>query len=407
MSNKPGQTCDLAIENVQAMQPGEGIIARSVRIRDGRILAVGGPPASDVDERFDGAGRLLTPGLIDLHTHGIHRFGYEIHPDHIVQGARLLGRYGTTCVLPTLYNVMRPGRLGELEQLASAIPQVAGTCMPGFHLEGPCLALPGAGGDTVPVDLKLLEQQIAATASRVCAMSISPDTPNILSLIERLCDGGIAPFITHTKATVEQTQAAIAAGARHATHFCCVFPCPDETDPGVRPVGAVEAILADPRCTVDFICDGVHTHPIAVRATLAAKGYEAIILITDSNIGAGLPEGIYDSPTGYRIRVAPDEAARVHEPGHPLDGVLAGSALTMDLGMTNLLKWLDLPPEQIWAMGTLNPARLMGWTHKGSLHPGADADLVLWGQDTDGRLQAVRTWLAGECVYQAASVPAG
>ncbi|MFB3902381.1 MAG: hypothetical protein ACE15E_02925 [Acidobacteriota bacterium] len=70
--------------------------------------------------------------------------------------------------------------------------------------------------------------------------------------------------MTHTAATVEQTVEAIEAGARHATHFYDVFPCPPETEPGARPCGAVEAILADPRLSVDFILDGEHVHPVDV-----------------------------------------------------------------------------------------------------------------------------------------------
>jgi N-acetylglucosamine-6-phosphate deacetylase len=107
----------------------------------------------------------------------------------------------------------------------------------------------------------------------------------------------------------------------------------------VRPVGAVESILADPRASVDFIADGVHVHPTAIRAAVAAKGWQGVILITDSNIGAGLAGGIYDTPWGFQIRVSPTTAAR-----HAEKNTLAGSALTMNRGMANLLSWLRLPP---------------------------------------------------------------
>ena len=180
-----------------------------------------------------------------------------------------------------------------------------------MHLEGPFLGLPGAGAQTIPGDVALLDELLAAAGGRVAAMSISPEVPNILPVIERLCESGIVPFITHTQATVEQTEAAIDAGARHATHFYDVFPVPKETDPGVRPVGAVEAILADPRCSVDFIADGVHVHPTAIKAAVAAKGWQGVMLATDSNVGAGLPPGRYASPVGGTVRIAPGDAARM------------------------------------------------------------------------------------------------
>lgn len=393
---------DLIIDNVRVMQPGEGVVAGSLRMRNGKIVELGISEAarSEANRSIDGKGRLLTPGLIDVHTHGIQQFAYEAGPQQIIDGAKVLGRYGTTCILPTLFNVMSRDRLGELEELADSLSRVEGVCAPGFHLEGPFLALPGAGAHTMSGDPALLEDIISATGGRIVAMSISPDTPNIIPVIERLCDEGIVPFITHTRADVEQTIAAIEAGARHATHFYDVFYSPDETDPGVRPVGSVEAILADPRCTVDFICDGVHVHPVAIRAAVAAKGYQGVLLTTDSNVGAGLPEGIYPSPFGYSVKVSPNDAARIHDPTHPHHGALAGSALTMDRGINNLLEWLDLPDEQVWAMGASNPARLLGLTDKGVIRLGADADLVLWEQ-ADNRIRAIQTWVGGECVYQA------
>jgi N-acetylglucosamine-6-phosphate deacetylase len=392
---------DLLIRNVRVMQPGEGVVGDSLQVVGGTIKAIGcndDGPVGDA-QVIDGGGRLLTPGLIDIHTHGLQRFLYEAGPSQLKDCSELLGQYGTTTVLPTLYTVMNRPSLPKLESLAAAIASVKHVCFPGFHLEGPFLALPGAGAETIAGDVALLKDLLDATSGCVTAMSISPDTPGILPVIEHLRREGIVPFITHTQATVEQTIAAIDAGARHATHFYNVFPPPEAPEPGVHPAGAIEAVLADPRCFVDFICDGVHVHPVVIRAAVAAKGWRGVILITDSNIGAGIPSGRYDTPWGFSVKVAPGDAARIDAPGHKNHGLLAGSSLTMDVGVSNLLRWLDLPAEQVWAMGTANPARLLGLENKGSLCCGADADLVLWDEE-DGQLQASRTWVGGRCVFQ-------
>jgi N-acetylglucosamine-6-phosphate deacetylase len=385
------------IRNVRALNPGVGIAGGDVLVRDGRILAVGDvsdAALADVPGAtatvIDGIGRLLTPGLIDLHTHGIGHSLYESGPDGLRAAARELGRFGVTTVLPTIVPQIRDGWIERLGEIAAAIPSVRGVHIPGLHIEGPFMAVGGAACPTLPGDIALLDRILAACDDHIAVMSVSPDTPNIVSVIRRLREKNITVFLTHTRADVEQTEAALAAGATHATHFYDVFYPPDETDPGVRPVGAVEAILADPRVTVDFIADGVHVHPTAIRAAVAAKTWAGVTLITDSNIGAGMPPGVYETPWGYRIQVSAETAAR-----HVEKKFLAGSALTMDRGMANLLRWLTLPPEQTWAMGTLNPARVIGLARKGRLEAGADADLVLWDAD----LRPAQTWLAGESTY--------
>jgi N-acetylglucosamine-6-phosphate deacetylase len=333
-----------------------------------------------------------------VHIHGIGLQMFEYGPEALRAASAMLPSFGTTCVLPTLVpREVGPRLFTRLAEMAAALPTLPGARMPGLHLEGPFMALAGAGCATLPGDVGLLEELLAACGGRMAVMSISPDTPNILPVIERLRARGVVPFITHTRADAEQTAAAIAAGAIHATHFYDVFHAPEETEPGARPVGAVEAILADPRASVDFIADGVHVHPMAIRAAVAAKGYQGVMLITDANVGAGLPAGVYDTPWGYPVRVAPGQGARIAE-GHPMAGALAGSALTMNAGMRNLLAWLDLPPAHIWAMGTSNPARLLGLSRQGSIAEGAHADLVLWNDD----LTPAMTWVGGELVYKEA-----
>ena len=384
----------LLIQNVRLVMPGQRIETGDILVRDGRIAAFGtAPPPAEVSgaECIDGHGRLLTPGLIDVHTHGLMHSLYETGPDGLRATARELGRFGVTTVVPTIVPQIRDGWIEHLGAIAAAIPSVREVHIPGLHIEGPFMAVGGAACPTLPGDLELLDRILAACAGRIAVMSVSPDTPNIVPVIRRLRENNITVFVTHTRANVEQTEAALAAGASHATHFYDVFHVPPETEPGVRPVGAVETILADPGVTVDFICDGVHVHPMAIRAALAAKGWQGVVLITDSNIGAGLPAGVYDTPWGYPVKVSPTDAAR-----HATKNFLAGSALTMDRGMANLLRWLKLPTEQIWAMGTLNPARVLGLDRKGRIEPGADADLVLWEDD----LRPAQTWLGGISTYE-------
>jgi N-acetylglucosamine-6-phosphate deacetylase len=379
------------VKNARVIRPGEGADVRSLIFGD-RII-IGGESAAAV---VDGADQTLTPGLIDLHTHGIGPYLYERSGEDLVGGLKMLPRFGVTSVLPTLYSVLKSQSLPLVEKLGQALSKARGGARaPGFHLEGPFLALAGAGGMTLGVDLIFLRELIAACGGKVVAMSLSPEVPGILAVIEHLIAEGIAPFITHTRASAEQTQRAIDAGARHATHFYDVFPLPQERDAGVRPVGAVEVLLGHPRASVDFICDGVHVHPAAIRAALAAKGAGGIVAITDSNIGAGLPDGTYDTPWGYRVHLTESNAARVADADHPSHGLLAGSGLTLNRAVKNLRAWLDLPEEQIWAMTTSNPARVANLAGLGVIQGGVAADLVLWRDD----LTPSHTWVAGELVY--------
>lgn len=387
----------LIIDDVLLLSPGRGVAHGRIVVQNGRIVAAG--PEAEVPAGavvVQGEGRLLTPGLIDMHTHGFQTFLYENGPEALMAAARALGRVGTTTILPTVVPTRAPAWLEKLAGLASCVDAIHGVCVPGFHLEGPFMALSGAACDLVPGDVGLLNELVTACGNRVTVMSVSPDTPGIIPVIERLRELGIVPFVTHTRASIEQTQAAIEAGARHATHFYDVFPIGPDLDPGVRPAGVVECFLADPRATLDVIPDGCHVQRVVIEMALQAKGWRNVMAITDSNIGAGLPAGVYPTSWGFSVRVEPGNGARVADRSHPAYNGLAGSALTMDVAMNNLGRWLKLPPAKIWAMGTLNPARLLGLKTKGTLAVGADADLVLWDADKT----AARTWVKGELVFE-------
>lgn len=167
----------IVITNVRIVFPGERIAAGSLLLCDGRIAALNPSNTPPDAIKINGHGALLTPGLIDLHTHGIQRFRYhyDTPPEHFEAASRVLGRYGTTCVFPTVVPIDEPNLTANLSRLPPALPKSPDSNMPGIHLEGPFLALGGAACATMPGDLKLLDEILAACENRVAIMSVSPD----------------------------------------------------------------------------------------------------------------------------------------------------------------------------------------------------------------------------------------
>ena len=371
----------------------------AVLCRSGRIVQVG-PSASvraDAGEAIvDAGGGYLAPGFIDLHIHGCLHWLVDHGPADLAAMAGTLPRYGVTGFLPTVC----PRPKGEDAEFLRTLARVdsAGSGVLGFHLEGPFLALPGALPKEAlgASDADRVRSLIAAARPHRAIFSVSPECEGIGDLLPLMTAGGTPAFMTHTRASVEQAQAAIEAGVRHATHFYDVFPAPAEAEPGVRPCGAVEAVLADPRVTVDFILDGVHAHPVAVKMALQCKGLAGVCLITDANIGAGLPGGRHRFAGGMEVEIASRGApARLTGQSHS-PGALAGSGLTMDLAVRNAVRLLGVGLPQAVRMAAANPAAVLGLAdRKGLLQEGRDADMVL----LDESLEVIRTWIGGRCCF--------
>ena len=150
----------LHISNVRLVNPGRSVTTGDLLVRDGRIVATGEIPC-DADtrdaQRIDGRGRLLTPGLIDVHTHGVMHSLYEHGARGLRAAARELGRFGVTTVLPTIIPRPTPEMFACLAEISAALADVREINAPGLHLEGPFMALGGAACPTLPGDLALLE----------------------------------------------------------------------------------------------------------------------------------------------------------------------------------------------------------------------------------------------------------
>ncbi len=389
----------LLIKNANLILPDRVLANHSLLCDEGKIVQIG--PANDFPHEttatvIDASGKYLAPGLIDLHIHGLHTYRIDNGPDDLENICKLLPQYGVTGFLPSVCPRPKPELTKFLGRLAKIKSQAA--VILGFHLEGPFLTVTGAlppeaiGGTADPQRVRALIQ--AASPYRAI-FSIAPDFEDIAELIPIMAQNNTPVFMTHTKASVSQTQEAIALGAKHATHFYDVFPAPTEVDPGVRHCGALEAILADPDVSVDFILDGEHVDPIAVKMALQCKGPDKVCLITDANVGAGLPPGKYDV-FGREIEFAYQGGPARMTDKSDKPGVLDGSGLTMDLAVKNALKMLEVDLPQALRMASTNPAKVLGLKNKGQIEKEFDADMFLM----DDNCQVLQTWIAGECLYK-------
>jgi N-acetylglucosamine-6-phosphate deacetylase len=364
-----------------------------LRIEGDRIVAVDNGFSGH--EYLDFSGCYIVPGFIDLHIHGLHHTLVDNGADDLLQMCRILPQYGVTGFLPTLAPRIEGEDAAFLRRLAGVKSE--GARILGFHLEGPFLKITGAlpANALSKAGRQRVENLIHAARPYQVVFSISPDVEGVEALIPLMAAGKAPVFITHTAADVRQTQCAIELGARHATHFYDVFPCPPVTEPGVRPCGAVEAILADKRVSVDFILDGIHVDPIAVKMALACKseGPGCVCLITDANVGAGLEPGHFTFGNSGEIYFT----VKGDPPRLIKDNTLAGSGLTMDQAFRNAMRWLDTDIIRTAKLTSTNPATVIGRSdHKGKLKAGYDADFVI----LDPSYHILQTWIGGQCLFK-------
>ena len=385
----------LLIENACVILADKVIKNSAILITDGKISKIyssGDKPDKRVDETINANGNYLAPGFIDLHIHGLQNYLIDNGTEDLAQICKILPQYGVTGFLPTVCPLPKGKDAEFLSKLTNV--KSTGAQILGFHLEGPFLALTGALPKEAlgKADVERVKNLITAAEPYKAIFSISPDFEDVTKLIPVMAENGCPVFITHTKADVKQTIDAIKAGASHATHFYDVFHVPAETDGGVRPCGAVEAILADKNVSVDFILDGVHVDPIAIKMALQCKGNDKVCLITDSNIGAGLGKGVYKF--GNReVKIdyygAP---ARLVE-----NGGLAGSGLTMDTAVKNAVSMLDIELPLAVKMASSNPAKVLKIDdRKGKIEEGYDADFVIMND----KLEVLQTWIKGNSCYK-------
>lgn len=362
----------------------------TVIIREGRIAEISehelAPSAEDTVIQAEGL--TVAPGLIDLHVHGA--VGYDTMdatPEAIQAMARFFARHGVTGFLPTTMTANREETLAAIRNVARCLgPCPGGAEVLGVHLEGPYVNESQAGAQLVsairPAGREEYEPFFQAGPVRL--ITLAPEVPSNRELIPYALSQGAAVALGHSQASYEEVLEAVALGASQATHTFNGMPPLHHRQPGI-----VGAVLSCDELRAQLIVDLIHIHPAVVKIVVRAKGPERVILVTDAMRAAGLSDGLYELG-GQAVTVRQGEARLA-------SGRLAGSTLTLERAVRNVMDAAQVPLAQALQMATIVPAQSLGLaTRKGSLEAGKDADLIL----LDERLEVALTMVRGEVVYR-------
>jgi N-acetylglucosamine-6-phosphate deacetylase len=212
---------------------------------------------------------------------------------------------------------------------------------------------------------------------------MAPELPGALDVTQTLVERGVVVSAGHSNATFAEAQAGIEAGIRYGTHLFNAMPGLHHREPGL-----IGALLSDSRVTVGLIPDGIHVHPAVVKLAWQALRSERLNLVTDATASLGMPPG--------RYRIGPQEVFVDETSARLADGTLAGSILSLDAALQNLMSFAGCSLEEALPTITSTPAELLGLSdQRGRLGPGLAADLVLLTADLDVAMTIVN----GKVVY--------
>jgi N-acetylglucosamine-6-phosphate deacetylase len=375
-------TADATIEFPQIAIDADGIVTS---------IDAGEPDASD---------SILTAAFFDIHVHGAA--GHDVM-EGTSQALERVGDFlaakGVAHYLATTVTAPVDRTLRSLEGIAKAIEtakQASGSAaLPvGIHLEGPFISHAKRGvhppADIQPPSVALFQRMQQAAGGHIRLITIAPEIPGALELIEYATTTGAYVSVGHSDATAEQARAAIAAGARSATHTFNAMRRLDHREPGIAGV-----VLDDDSLYAELICDGIHVAPEFIRLWLRSKAEDRAILMTDGISATGMPDGNY--MLGEFAVIVRD--GKCLSAGDLANGVetLAGSVLTMDRAVANLRRYTGASLTTAVRLASRNPARMLSLDHLGAVAVGQPANFNVFS--ADGTLQ--RTILHGRAVESA------
>ena len=379
----------LYIHHATLLTPDERIEDGAVLTDHERIVAVGTSPQVPCPARaqsLDASGLILAPGLIDLQVNGGFGLDFTSTPAAIWEVGVQLPRYGVTTFLPTIITCPL-----ETYGAAQAVwrdgppPGYLGSTPVGLHFEGPFLN-PSKRGAHNPAHLRLPDMNAIADWSQargVRLVTLAPELPGALDLIRALRERGVVVSGGHSAADYDEARRGLDAGIGYGTHLFNAMPLLEHRAPGLA-----GALLADANAVVGTIPDGIHLHPAIVALIWKTKGPTHMNLVTDAMAALGM------SPSRYRLG---DFDVRADETSARLDdGRLAGSILSLDQAVCNLIRFTGCSLSDALSTVTTVPAKLLGLTDRGRVAVGSRADLTLLSRD----LHAVATMVGGQMAWE-------
>ena len=323
---------------------------------------------------------VIAPGFLDIHIHG--SFGFDVmQADQSGRPAfeKFLAQHGVTTYCPTTVAAPLDATLAALKRIADGIETASpngGARALGIHLEGPFLSHARRGvhqaKDLLPPTVQTFDKLWQAARGHVRVLTIAPELDGAAELIAEAARRGVCVSLGHSDANLELARSGFSAGARHATHTFNAMRPLDHRDPGI-----LAEVLTNDDLTADVIADGFHVAPTVIDLLIKAKRPENVVLITDAISATGMPDGRYQLGL-IEVELKGGKCTA--------NGTLAGSALTLDRAVANVMKFAKLDLQQAVRAASGNPARVVRAKGKGVLEPGADADFV--ALTPDGEVQA-------------------
>lgn len=372
----------ILIKNANIITPYEIKRDSSLAIEDGKIANIFHEKVVDekgFDEVIDAEGKYLSPGFIDIHNHG--NFGHDAMEGtyealdsmanyHIQNGVT---SYLATTMTSDVQNIKEALKVaGEYITNGSNYSKVKSQVL-GIYLEGPYFSMEKKGAQPPEYiknpDLDEIKEFIKVSNNTIKVVSLAPELEGAEEFTRYLKNEGIMIAAGHSDATFDEAKIGIDAGITIATHLYNGMKAFSHREPGI-----IGAVLTDERVTCEMICDGIHLHVGAMDLAVKMKGKDGIILISDAMMATGLEDGKYE--LGGQAVYVKDGAARLKE------GNLAGSTLTLNRAVYNIVNMVNVNLEDAVRMATLNPAKAIGVDDvKGSIEIGKDADLIIFDEN--------------------------